>query len=169
MKALVVLIFTLFTAQAFAVCGFNAPRCSCGHYADSYGFGLQRGLFGKGGKPLGRSDQTCFNLGVSYGKQISKRMVFNCSGEFKKSKIQGLNGKVHSSALSACNNAGYQYGQSVLRVGARLGKSTVVGQNCVDAYSRGKALARKNRPITLTSNSKVNACLRAGHYDESWL
>ena len=119
--------------------------------------------------PAGHVDEVCFNLGVKEGKRVALEDVFSCDDSFRYSFKQAMNGKVHSSSLNACNNAGYSYGQAKLRVSARNGEVRAVGQDCIDAYNRGRAIARANSVITLGSDSKVNACLEAGYYDEGWL
>lgn len=153
-------------AASPSTCPILTSPCSCGIGADSYAYGVKKGLYGQGDMPAGLVDEVCFNYGVNDGEDIASQNQVYCDKEFKYSFTQGSSGQPHSSSLSACNHAGYRYGAAFLRVSARNGNVNAIGQDCIDAYARGFADAQNSRPYIIESDYLINACKSAGYYDQ---
>lgn len=167
MKTTVFLLIAMFSLSAFAQ---YEPWCGRYYRYDSYGFGLKNGMTGTTGKPK-LIDLGCYTLGLKEGQRIKEEYTGRaCTSAFNDSQEQGFEGDIQViGSPSECSNAGYSYGASLLHVGAREGRSTVVGFKCLKAYAKGDDDARNLRMMTLGSDNQINECYRTGYFDFQFL
>ena len=130
---------------------------------------LAKGYTGEAPAKVRYRDDRCFQLGVEYGERLAEEFADerrDCDATYEDGIGQGLEAGVQVIRdPSACSNAGYSVGRSLLSIHARDGRADLVGQECVDQYRRGLKDGRENRAPNLTLDNKLNACYMTGHDD----
>ena len=142
--------------------------CSQSYRDESFAMGVANGVHGASARPK-ILDEMCFRLGEQYGQNLKRdeNNSSGCESAFNEGTEEGLRGTMnsHSTDNFNCFQAGNQFGLARLSIAARARNINEVGEDCINAYARGKQDGLDARVATLPLDDKERACYLTGHND----